>query len=57
MASKLLTRYGTNIKSMTLIPSGGGVFEIVSDNKLIYSKKKTGEFPKSDNIISMLNKK
>ena len=28
-----------------LIASGGGVFEVVVDGKLIYSKKTTGEFP------------
>lgn len=28
-----------------LIASGGGVFEVVVDGKLVYSKKATGEFP------------
>ena len=28
-----------------LIPSAGGVFEVVVNGKLIYSKKATGEFP------------
>ena len=28
-----------------LIPSGGGVFEVVVDGKLVYSKKAIGEFP------------
>jgi selT/selW/selH-like putative selenoprotein len=28
-----------------LIPSGGGAFEVTVDGKLIWSKKKTKDFP------------
>jgi selenoprotein W-related protein len=28
-----------------MIPSGGGVFEVVVDGDLVYSKKAAGEFP------------
>jgi selenoprotein W-related protein len=31
--------------AVEMIPSGGGVFEVVVDGKLVYSKKATGEFP------------
>jgi selenoprotein W-related protein len=34
--------FGANVD---MIPSGGGVFEVVVDGRLIYSKKATGEFP------------
>jgi len=30
---------------MTLIPGGGGCFELSLNGDLIYSKLKTGEFP------------
>ena len=35
----------TGIKDMTLIPGGGGCFELSVDGELIYSKLKTGRFP------------
>ena len=37
-----------------MIPSGGGVFEIVVNEKLIYSKKATGDFPVEWTILEML---
>jgi len=39
-----------------LIPSGGGVFEVVVDGKLIYSKKATGGFPAELTIMEILGK-
>jgi selT/selW/selH-like putative selenoprotein len=39
-----------------LIPSSGGVFEIVVDKNLIYSKKATGVFPAEGEILAMLDK-
>jgi selenoprotein W-related protein len=34
-----------------LIRSSGGVFEVALDGKLLYSKKKTGEFPEDEAIV------
>ena len=55
MATELLEKYGTDIKSLSLIPSGGGVYEVVKDGGLIYSKKKTGEFPDLKDVTSILD--
>ena len=38
------------ITGLKLIPSAGGVFEVIVDGELIYSKKQTGEFPDFDAI-------
>ena len=38
-----------------LIPSSGGVYEIVVDQNLIYSKKATGQFPAEEAILEMLD--
>ncbi|MBN1958023.1 MAG: Rdx family protein [Desulfuromonadales bacterium] len=38
-----------------LIPSSGGVFEIVVDGQLIYSKKATGQFPSEWSILEQLS--
>ena len=56
MATELLEKYGTDIQSLTLIPSGGGVYEVEKNGKLIYSKKKTGEFPELKDVTSILDK-
>jgi selenoprotein W-related protein len=45
LTTKLLTTYKQQIKSLTLIPSAGGCFELSIDGDLIYSKLKTGQFP------------
>ncbi len=37
-----------------LIPSGGGVFEVVADGALVHSKKKTREFPEPADVVAAL---
>ncbi len=34
-----------------MIPSGGGVFEVVADGELVFSKKKLGRFPEHPEIF------
>jgi selenoprotein W-related protein len=45
LASLLLTSLKQKIKDFTLIPSGGGCFEIKVDGELFYSKLQNGQFP------------
>jgi len=45
LTAKLLTTYKQKIKNLTLIPSGGGCFELTVNGQLLYSKLKTGKFP------------
>jgi len=33
-----------------MIPSSGGVFEVSIDEKLVFSKKQLGRFPRSEEI-------
>jgi selenoprotein W-related protein len=40
-----------DISSLTLVPMGGGVFEVSVNGKNIYSKKITGQFPDPDEIV------
>ena len=54
LANELLDKYGTDIKSLTLIPSGGGVFEIEKDSDLIFSKKKLDRFPDKNEVINLI---
>jgi len=37
-----------------LIKSGGGVFEVVADGNLIFSKKKEHRFPEHEEILEKL---
>jgi selT/selW/selH-like putative selenoprotein len=37
-----------------LIKSGGGVFEVTADGKLIFSKKKEHRFPEDHEILTSL---
>jgi selenoprotein W-related protein len=37
-----------------LMASGGGVFEVVVDGRLVYSKKVTGEFPDEEQLLAAL---
>jgi selenoprotein W-related protein len=37
-----------------LIRSSGGVFEVTVDDRLVYSKKATGEFPDEEALLKKL---
>ena len=45
MAEQLLDEFEQNISRLTLIPSGGGRFEVMLDDRMVYSKAETGEHP------------
>jgi len=51
----LVDAFPEDIKAFELIPSSGGCFELSVDDKLIYSKLKTGEFPNPDDIVDALS--
>lgn len=51
MAAKIKEAFGTDPK---LIPKGGGVFEVVVDDELVYSKLQTGSFPNEEQLINKL---
>lgn len=45
MTSRLLDTFKQKIKELTLVPSGGGSFELSVNGDLLYSKLQTGTFP------------
>ena len=55
MASDLLEKYGNDISELKLIPSGGGVFEIRKNEKLVFSKKQLDRFPELEEIIQLID--
>ncbi len=53
MATDLKKRLG--IES-TLIPGGGGVFDVSVDGEVVFSKKSVGRFPEIQEILRALEK-
>lgn len=52
-ASDLLRNYQHIITDLTLVPSGGGVFEVEVDGDLIYSKKQTGRHAEPGEVLEL----
>jgi selenoprotein W-related protein len=46
----LLEHFKRRIASLELVPDKGGCFEVTVDDKLIYSKLATGQFPNEEEI-------
>jgi selenoprotein W-related protein len=55
LAAKIL-ELGDRIKSLTLIPSGGGAFEIHANGKSLHSKLQSGDWPDFDAVVSRIKK-
>jgi selenoprotein W-related protein len=55
LAAQIL-ELGERIKSLTLIPSGGGAFEIRANGKLIHSKLESGDWPDFDAVVKAIKK-
>jgi len=51
LAAKIKDQHGLDVE---LIQGKGGVFDVVVDGKLIYSKKETGRFPEDAEVLSQL---
>jgi len=51
LAAELETRFGV---SAELIPSGGGVFEVTVDGRLVFSKKALGRFPDDGEVARLV---
>ena len=47
----MLEEYESSIQDLSLIPSRGGVYEVVVDDRLIYSKKQTGRHVEHDDVL------
>ena len=54
LANEILEKYGNDVKELTLIPSGGGVFEIINNGNLIFSKKSLDRFPADGEVMNLI---
>jgi selenoprotein W-related protein len=55
LATQIL-ELGERVKSLTLIPSSGGAFEIRANGKLLHSKLDSGDWPDFDAVVSQIKK-
>ena len=53
--AELTTKYGAEQVNCELIPGSGGVFDVVLDGHLIYSKKERGKFPTYGEIPMLID--
>jgi selenoprotein W-related protein len=53
LATKILD-LGERVKTLTLIPSSGGAFEIRANGQLLHSKLKSGDWPDFDQVVKQV---
>jgi predicted Rdx family selenoprotein len=54
LTEKLLKKGKQRIQSLELFPFGDGRFEVYKDNKKIYSKLESREFPDDDKMVQAI---
>lgn len=57
MVEGLLEEFEHKIDDIKVIPSRGGVFEVMANDDLIYSKKETGEHAEYEDVAAPLREK
>ncbi len=55
MAEEILKAKGGGIGSLRLIPSSGGVFEVMMNGKTVYSKKELGRHAEPGEVLAALD--
>ena len=45
MAQELLTTFEQEISELSLIPATGGLFEVIANGNVVWSRKDVGRFP------------
>ena len=54
MVDQILTEFEERVEAITLIPSRGGLFEVIVDDQLVYSKKATGRHAEYDEVAAQI---
>jgi selenoprotein W-related protein len=54
MTEELMNNFKGSVAGINLIPSGGGVFEVIVDGDLIFSKKELGRFPNEQELTQLI---
>ncbi len=45
MAQEILTTFDGEVSELSLLPGSGGIFEVIANNTLVWSRKEQGRFP------------
>lgn len=54
--AELISKFEADIKSITLIPSDGGRFEVTANLKTVYSKLATGRHANPGEVAAVIQK-
>lgn len=57
MAQELLTTFDGELGEVALVPGSGGVFNVVCDDELLYSRKTEGRFPEAKEVKQLVRDK
>jgi selenoprotein W-related protein len=57
LTDEILGQLKTQVSEFSLIPSSDGVFEVVLNNELVFSKKELGRFPDEGEVINAIRNK
>jgi selenoprotein W-related protein len=57
MAEALMVEFKKGFESLTLIPGGGGCFEIKANDELLFSKLKEDRFPEPEEAKELIRSK
>jgi selenoprotein W-related protein len=52
--AELVQGFEQDLKSVTLVPSDGGRFEVTVDGKLVYSKMETGRHAEPGEVMKLV---
>ncbi len=55
MAEAILGKFEHYIQDVTLIPSKGGVFEVIAGDELVFSKKELGRHAEIDEVLDAVD--
>jgi selenoprotein W-related protein len=50
----LIAELEESVSEIRIVPSGGGVFEVVVDGELVSSKRATGKHAELDDIVALV---
>jgi selenoprotein W-related protein len=54
VAEEILKAKKNDVAAVSLIPSSGGVFEVIADGKTVFSKKQLGRRPEPGEVLTQL---
>jgi selenoprotein W-related protein len=55
VAEEILKAKKNDVATVSLIPSSGGVFEVIADGKIVFSKKQVGRRPEPGEVLTQLD--